>query len=90
MKFFKGTRDQQFSKAQIVSGYLKLSENDVFMQQLYDWQNFNQEAVLQLLALNKDRRDIEKAKMLGKLQVISAILEKIEHAKDTKAISYER
>ena len=75
------TREKrQFSQQQVINGWLNLADNMIVMQQLYEWQRFDQDAIRQLLLLDKDRRDIEKAKIYGRLQVVGGILEQISLA----------
>ena len=75
------TREKrQFSQQQVINGWLNLADNTIVMQQLYEWQRFDQDAIRQLLLLDKDRRDIEKAKIYGRLQVVGGILEQISLA----------
>ena len=70
-----------FNKSQEIQAWLTLSENEMVMNKLLEWQEFNQEAIRALLVLNKDKKDLEKAKMLGRLDIIATILEKINQAK---------
>src|SRR3990167_4695493 len=81
--------DVKFSLSQLIAGWLEMGNNQVVMNQLNQWSKFNQEAVKMMLLLETDKKDIEKARLIGKLEVITAILEKVELAKNNK-LKYER
>lgn len=72
---------REYTKGQEIQGWLELSGNSFFIQKLIEWQEFNQESFRALFMLEADKRDIEKAKMLGRLDIIATILEKINQAK---------
>lgn len=95
MKLYKRLKEfivekREFSTEQALNGWLKLGENEMFLNQLYSWQRINTEDIKMLLLLERDKKDIEKARALGRLEVIGNIIDKIEHAKDIKRKLYER
>lgn len=79
-KFLPQDKAQAKNPVQTLSGWLDLADNRVVIEYLQERIRFNEEAIQRLLLLDKDRRDLQKAQLLGAFKEVLNILNKIDQA----------
>lgn len=73
-----------FEKSKAFNCWLDLAENEVVMNYLQSRLEMNHDAIEKLILLSKDKKDIQKAKLLGGLKELIMLIDKAKQAQNLK------